>query len=46
METKWTHEWKARSRQGEAHHGNPTVDVVWDEMFQFDYDSDELAFLR
>jgi len=46
MDTKRTHEWKTRPRQGAAHHGNPTVDLIWDETFQFNYDSDELAFLR
>lgn len=46
MHTKRTHEWKTRSRQGEVPHGNSIVDLVWDEKFQFNYDSDQLAFLR
>jgi len=46
MDTKRTHEWKTRSRQGEATRGNSAVDLVWDENFQFSYDGDDLAFLR
>lgn len=46
MDTNRTHEWKTRTRQGEATHDNPTVDVVWDENFQFNYGSGDLTFLR
>ena len=46
MHTKWTHEWKTRSRRGEALRGSTGVDLVWDEKFQFSYDGDELTFLR
>lgn len=46
MHTKRTHGWKTKSRQGEAVRENTSVDLVWDENFQFSYNSDELAFLR
>lgn len=46
MHTKRAHEWKTRPKQGEVHDGNSTIDLVWNEKFQFSYDSDELAFLR
>ena len=46
LHAKRTHEWKTKSKQGEALHGSAGVDLVWDEKFQFNYDSDELAFLR
>jgi len=46
MHAKRIHEWKTKSRQGEAPRGSNSVDLVWDEKFQFSYDSDELTFLR
>ena len=46
MDTKRTHEWKTKSRKGEAARGSTGADLVWDEKFQLSYDSDELAFLR
>ena len=46
MDTKRTHEWKTKSRQGGTTRGNSTMDLVWDENFQFSYDSDDLAFIR
>jgi len=46
MDIKRTHEWKTKSRQGEAPRGSTGADIVWDEKFQFSYDSDELVFLR
>jgi len=46
IHTKRTHEWKTKSRQGEAPQGGTSVDLVWDEKFQFSCDNDELTFLR
>jgi phosphatidylinositol phospholipase C delta len=46
MHAKLTHEWKTKSRRGNPPRGNTGVDLVWDEKFQFSYESDELVFLR
>jgi len=46
VHTKRTHEWKTKTRRGEAPCGSTRVDLVWDEKFQFSCDNDELTFLR
>ncbi|KAF9643527.1 hypothetical protein BDM02DRAFT_1441802 [Thelephora ganbajun] len=39
VRTKWAHEWRTGSRQGEAPRGGTGMDLVWGDRFQFSYGS-------
>lgn len=46
MHTNRKHEWKSKSIKRKAASKELGIDVIWNERFEFHYDSDELAFLR
>jgi len=46
MHTKSTHQWKSKSIKAKAASKEAGIDIMWNQRFEFQYEYDELAFIR